>query len=646
MAEAQIILRAVDQTRVAFASVQSSLSGLQRSAMSLRGMLGGIGVALSAGGLASFVKSSIDAADNLGKLSQKVGITVENLSALQYAAKLSDVSTEQLSTGLTRLAVNMQAAARGSGDAKDAFRALGISQRELAGMSADQALERIANAFAKMEDGAGKTALAVQLFGRSGAEMIPLLNSGAEGLAKYRAELERMGGLMTTDMARAAEEFNDNLTRLQTAAQGAGREIAAQLLPTLVKVSEQLAAAAKEGNLLAGVLKSVAQIGKFALFGNDPSDYQKQIAFIKDLRKEIQDTEKKLKASEGGAISRAMFGSPEELQRKLAELRLTLKQARSALSSIAEEEQRSAKSSAGKKSPAPLLPESKSGKANDFNFNGIDREGLQQLRAAYERRQEFARELEKIQTESDFGMSGSMQDYNEAMRGRVDQLLSRSPAAQIKQLERDLELLAKAGANAPLEMQVQYEQAFEAINAEMQKIKGVSDGGFAEIATTGKEAFKELEFAIQGWGRQFTDTLADAVMTGKLDFKSLADSIIRDMLRMYIQAQVTMPLMQMMGGVIPGFPVIPGRASGGPVSAGQMYMVGERGPELFIPRNSGTILPNGMGPGGGVVINQSMTFNGNADAGTLSAWARQVQASTMAAIKNDIRRGDRAYASR
>jgi len=106
------------------------------------------------------------------------------------------------------------------------------------------------------------------------------------------------------------------------------------------------------------------------------------------------------------------------------------------------------------------------------------------------------------------------------------------------------------------------------------------------------------------------DALVNFVMTGKLNFRNLANSIIKDMIRIQIQQSITGPLSSFIGSLFPG-PKAPttfsnrvaGRATGGPVSAGTSYLVGERGMEIFTPRTSGTITPNNKLGGTNVVVN-------------------------------------------
>jgi hypothetical protein len=94
--------------------------------------------------------------------------------------------------------------------------------------------------------GRRKTALAVELLGRSGADLIPLLNGGAAGLAEMRAEAEQLGLVISAEAGRAAEQFNDDITRMGAAVRGASIEVGTQLLPVLTDLSGQVVAMAKD----------------------------------------------------------------------------------------------------------------------------------------------------------------------------------------------------------------------------------------------------------------------------------------------------------------------------------------------------------------------------------------------------------------
>jgi hypothetical protein len=260
--------------------VDKSAKNWDRAFSGLGSALATLGITASAAGLVAFAKSGIDAADDVGKLAQKVGVTTESLSAMQYAAKLSDVSNEQLATGLARLARAASDAAAGSKESSEAFQAIGVAVKDSNGnlRSTEDLLLDIADRFSKMEDGAGKTALAMRIFGRAGADLIPLLNAGRDGFEELRKEAERLGIVISQETAKAAEEFNDNMTRLGTAAGAARFAIAESLLPALTRVAQGMADAVREGEGLIGVFKALSGLSPFG----DLQRAQKELVELTD----------------------------------------------------------------------------------------------------------------------------------------------------------------------------------------------------------------------------------------------------------------------------------------------------------------------------------------------------------------------------
>jgi gas vesicle protein len=213
----------------------------------------GAAMAAAAVALGGAVSSALKRADEMGKAAQKFGVPVAALSRLDYAAKLSDVSLETLGTGLKKLSVNMVAAGADAGStAAEGFRRLGISVTGAGGQlrPTEAVLGDVAGKFAGMADGAAKTQLAVQLFGKSGADLIPLLNEGKAGIAAMGAEADALGLTLDDKTTKAAEAFNDNLTRLKSVGQGVTTQLAAKLAPTLATVSELFVGAAKDTRLM------------------------------------------------------------------------------------------------------------------------------------------------------------------------------------------------------------------------------------------------------------------------------------------------------------------------------------------------------------------------------------------------------------
>lgn len=228
------------------AGLTKATTGLDRfGRMAKIGLAAVATAAASAGAALSYaVKGAIDHADELSKTAQRVGVTTEALSRLEWAAKLSDVSLGQLATGMQRLSRNMLDVSQGGGaQAATAFEALGIAVKDAGGnlRSSDEVFADVAEKFAAMPDGVEKTALAMQLFGRAGAEMIPLLNAGREGLAAMAEESDRLGNTISGNTGRAAEAFNDSLTRIQAVMGGVVNRIMEAVLPSLNNLINVLA---------------------------------------------------------------------------------------------------------------------------------------------------------------------------------------------------------------------------------------------------------------------------------------------------------------------------------------------------------------------------------------------------------------------
>lgn len=226
-----------------------------------------VGTAVAAMGIAIgvAVKHSIDEADKLGKMSQSIGIPVEELSKLKFAADLSDVSLETLGKSVGRLSKAMvEAAAGGAGPATQAFKAMGVQVQNTDGTlrSSSDVLADVATKFKGYEDSAGKTALAIAIFGKAGAGMIPLLNQGADGLRSAKEEAEQLGIVIDTKTAKAAEDFNDNLKRLGAIKDGIITKITAGLVPALSQLSGAMVQAGKDSELMKSISDGIASAFK------------------------------------------------------------------------------------------------------------------------------------------------------------------------------------------------------------------------------------------------------------------------------------------------------------------------------------------------------------------------------------------------
>lgn len=262
----QLIIEGKNKASAAFTEADQQLNKLGLSAKAAGSYIAG---ALSVTALAAFVKTSIDAADAATKSASAVGLAVEEYTALQYAAELAGVGTAELDAGLSKLNRTIDAAANGGQAQVELFDRVGVSVLTAAGKvkTGDQVLAELADRFQQMPDGVQKSAIAMELFGRSGAKLIPLLNGGAAGLEELRKEAEALGLVISGEASAQAEVFNDNLSRLGKAGAGAGNQIAAEMLPSLVDLSQLLVDVNKEGaatnvvaDVLAGGMKILASV--------------------------------------------------------------------------------------------------------------------------------------------------------------------------------------------------------------------------------------------------------------------------------------------------------------------------------------------------------------------------------------------------
>lgn len=266
MAErAEIVIGATDRTRGGFDSARRNLAQFQSQAAGIGASLGGLvgrfgAIAAGVGILGSALDrinpgSVFEAADGLNKLSQRSGIAVESLSALQFGAKLADISTEELAGALKKLNQNIAAAARGETEQAEAFRLIGVSVTDASGKvrNAGDVLADVAQAFSEYGDGPNKVALANAIGGRSFEALIPLLNGGKKGFEEARAELEAFGGVISGDLAAKSEIFRDNLTRLGVAADALKVSIAGGLVDSLARWSSLAVESARNGERLGSV---------------------------------------------------------------------------------------------------------------------------------------------------------------------------------------------------------------------------------------------------------------------------------------------------------------------------------------------------------------------------------------------------------
>jgi hypothetical protein len=216
-----------------------------------------IGTALGAGFVTAataaglLTKSAIDAQDKLLDLSKATSVTVENLGGIGFAASQAGSDLDTAATALGKLNLKIAEAARGEKEASEAFKALGISVKDATGntKSADKIFAEIATAFEQYADGPEKAALSNAFFSKSYKDMAPLLADGGQALQDNINYFKKFGGV-TTETAKAADQFNDTVGKLNVQTKALGNALARELLGPLQAVADGMLNVAENSTFL------------------------------------------------------------------------------------------------------------------------------------------------------------------------------------------------------------------------------------------------------------------------------------------------------------------------------------------------------------------------------------------------------------
>jgi hypothetical protein len=209
-----------------FGGIQKSLEGALSPLTALTGGLGKIAeiamTAFAVDRIAEWAKSVAEGGAQVLHLSQQLGMSTADISKLGYTAAAMGLDIGSVGTMFDRLEKNMVLARTGTGQQQAAFQALGISASELKNLSLDQVMDRIADSFSRAADGPDKTAIAIALMGRTGAQMIPVFDQGRAGLEKFNEEAEASGVVLHGTMAQGMEDSTIAMSALGQSTKGLG----------------------------------------------------------------------------------------------------------------------------------------------------------------------------------------------------------------------------------------------------------------------------------------------------------------------------------------------------------------------------------------------------------------------------------------
>jgi hypothetical protein len=573
------------------------------------------------------IKNAANYADEIAKLSVRAGETAEEMSKLAYAARQADVDNNTLAKGLRELSADALEGGKN-------LSALGIKVTDASGKvkTGAELFRELSEVISRTVDPQQKAALAAQVLGNKlGPELIPLLNAGKEGLASLGDEAERFGRVVTTDAAKAAEAFNDNLTKLSEASSGIAAQLAGPVIESLANTSTFfLKVAADVGFARAALItfgEALARTLGVDEIGQLESQAKANANAIALTVKQIETFQKLADRGVAGASDRV-----KALRDQYSRLQSDAAKTSDALKGAANEATVST-------AIAPTLGPRLTGTQNAKEIAAAERAAKDRARILQKERDEELRAEKKLQEEllqlkREASIAGGLavEAENEAIQRAREEYDRWIESVKASTLE------GKAAAQT-----AEINKLFEAVEAGRLSWDEYEQASSKALGLTG-EALKEVQEEVKK-GKNFADELGlsfssafeDAIVGGK-GFSEVLKGLEQDILRIIVRRAVTEPLANAIGS---GFSNIfsGGKAIGGDVMGGRSYMVGERGPELFTPMSNGSITPNS----GGATINQTISIDARgADAGVeqrIMQAMRQTKAETLAEVQAKANRG-------
>jgi lambda family phage tail tape measure protein len=619
----------------------------------------GLAAAAAGTGLALLVKKGIDELDKLDEVSQKIGVTVESLSSLGKVAKIEGMSIDDLTGSLVKLTRTIDQANTGSEAAAQAFKSMGLDPSTF--KDSEDALLQISDKFSQYRDGLNKTALAVELFGKSGAAMIPFLNQGSDVIKQIRDDLDSFGNA-STKAAFEAAEFNDRMAKMGIVVSTLFQKFVSELLPTLNNFTQALfdtftysdmvrneinklvaIQAVRWAENLAIALAHIVDVGVFVartmiaigssirVVANDiivlykglqfftPSGVTDTMAVYEGLKQSLEDRKNALEyatdaynklTDTNGAFFTNLAKQSVEYAR---------------LSRLIQYDEFGGEGGAPSKPEAPAgFTKPKAGKENNMLAEA------QKLSAEYERERNHSLQMLRIKSEME-GLTQNERRVQEAVNEVLD-----ATSKKLQEIADKRE--AAAGRDASVEVLAEYDKQAEAV----QRLGDM----YVELARKQEESAISAQQTFSfGWNTAFKQYAEDAenyatmakdmfgvltsamstaidnfVENGKFSFKDFAGSIIKDLIKIELKMQAMQLFRMGIGAVMGAFSggiggattigagtleggagalAFPVRSNGGTITGASI--VGERGPELFVPGRSGTVIPNNnLGDLGGV----------------------------------------------
>ena len=536
-----------------------------------------IAVTAATGAFAAMVTVNVANIDRLGKVAKTTGFAAETLQKFQFAAEQSGITSDNAALALRRFARRLGEAQKGTGELLPALKKLGIETRDSAGnlKSAEQVLFEFADGIAKTENASAKLSLAFKAFDSEGAELVNVLRNGAEGLNEFFNEADRLGFVLSTSAIQGVEDFNDSFGKLKITVVGLSRQFTSALAPVMEDLSTQFT------NFIVDTIAAQGGMEEFGKFLKDKfldivkmviktfvtlfntvvevvNGIQQALSFlgiggeIASLEQEINDLREA--SNKAGWWERFNFATGEAAKILEEEFggafMLTDKNIEQAIAVLQRRIKELKDSGEGGSLLTPISPE-----AIMKALNFVESYKEEVIKANEEIIEEVVVSAQKLKP--------TLLDI------MLDALFP------VDAVNKFFDTYDNEAATTAEKVKAAFVMVGEAINQALPNLKDkLSNSGIGDFTAT-------LEDGMVKAGQMLEDSLASAIATGKADFSTLGDHIKQVLAKAMVQKFISGPILSLFG-----------LASGGPAKAGQPYIVGEEGPELFIPKNSGTVIPN------------------------------------------------------
>ena len=549
----RVEITAIDRATATIKGVSNQISGISSGLMKL-----GAAYATVRMGFAIFEQFTTKVADYGEQLligAQRTGMTTEQIAGLGLMAKQKGLELGDLTKALGILSRNLAGLGAGGKTAQRVLADLGIGTKDAAGklLPMHDLLLKLADRFASMPAGPQKAAAAMAIFGREGGRLIPFLNEGAAGIKEIEKRAAELGITLDEKGARAAHEFGDQMVILGEMVHGLALKIGMNMMPALLQWTvgiENTCLKLKEWkSRLESVLDFVIAVNLA---------YFLQFEKAREWARGAADAADQAAAAQG-QYEAAVSKGTVELENRMATLK--------ALGDMPDE------------------------------FGGPEKE--KKAKARKSDLGEYIALLRELRPELE-GVAAVERRYSEVLQ-RIAQLTGQYDDALLLRLAREQE--GQGVTAAMIEEQRKLQESLKApltLPADLLTSAQTMQGQVIP-------AFHGAGEAAYEFGKKSSQAFSQMIIYGRGGIDMLK-SMVEMLVQAIMQAFILKPLFESLGGTVVGGKVhtgggvggffaglvggLAGLQGGGTVSAGTPYLVGEAGPEMFVPETAGAIVSN------------------------------------------------------